>query len=42
MAHTCIYIHWCIVIDAIRYSEKLYIHTVTVLRSAANKFLIYV
>jgi len=41
MAYTCIR-HWYIVIDTIRYNEKLYIQTVTVLRSAANNFLIYV
>jgi len=38
MAYTCIR-HWCIVIDTIRYNEKLYIQKVTVLRSAANNYL---
>ena len=39
--HACIR-HWCIAIDTIIYNEKLFIQTVTVLRYAANNFLIYV
>jgi len=39
--HACIR-HWCIAIDTITYNEKLFIQTVTVLRYAANNFLIYV
>ena len=41
MACTCTK-HWCIVTNTIIYNEKIYIPTVTVLKCAANGFLIYV